>query len=108
MSRSHLMLTRLGVDGCAGSEHYRTYPAPQTAASHDSASVDTPLGRTTGPTGSNDLSYGSTASWDSGLDEMPEIPETPGERFHPVDIGHLVAPALVNAMVFKNLILVAC
>jgi len=101
MRRSHLMLARLGMGGCAGPEHYRTYPAPQTAARHDSASVDTPLGRTAGPMGSSDLSYGSTASWDSGPDEMPEIPETPGERLHPVDIGHLVAPALVHAMMSK-------
>lgn len=101
MSRSHLTLNRLSMDGCAGPEHYRTYPAPQTAARHDSASADTPLGRSAGPMGSSDLSYGSTASWDSGPDEMPEIPETPGERFHPVDIGHSFAPVLVHAMVSK-------
>ena len=47
----------------------------QDAVRHNSASVDTPLSRSTGPNGSSDMSYVSTASVDSGPDEMAEIPE---------------------------------
>ena len=47
----------------------------QDAIPHNSASVDTPLSRSTGPNGSSDMSYVSTASVDSGPDEMAEIPE---------------------------------
>ena len=47
----------------------------QDAVRHNSAPVDTPLSRSTGPNGSSDMSYVSTASVDSGPDEMAEIPE---------------------------------
>ena len=59
----------------AGPDHYRTYPMAQDAVRHSSASVDTPLSRSAGPNGSSDMSYASTASVDSGPDEMAEIPE---------------------------------
>lgn len=59
----------------AGPDHYRTYPLPHLGPRQDSAPVDTPISRSAGPNGSSDMSYGSTASWDSGADEMPEIPE---------------------------------
>ena len=63
---------------CAGPEHYRTYPIPQAARRPESAAVDTPLSRSTGSNGSAELSYESTASLDSGPEEMPEIPEAGG------------------------------
>lgn len=71
---------------CAGPEHYRTYPIPQAALRPESAAVDTPLSRSTGSNGSAELSYGSTASLDSGPEEMPEIPEA-GESWSLTD-GH--------------------
>ena len=71
-----LILTWWLLGPGAGPDHYRTYPMAQDAVRHSSASVDTPLSRSTGPNGSSDMSYVSTASVDSGPDEMAEIPET--------------------------------
>ena len=59
----------------AGPEHYRTYPIAQMTAGHESASVDTPLSHSVGPNGSCDMSYGSTASVDSGPDDIADLGE---------------------------------
>lgn len=86
--RPLLCFSHILTCGClapaAGPDHYRTYPMAQDAVRHNSASVDTPLSRSTGPNGSSDMSYVSTASVDSGPDEMAEIPEAGGHpQAHP-------------------------